>query len=154
VSVVKEYACGIHDLVYMRVRPGCPVCAIERQLEGVTKERDEAMGDLAELRGRLKRVQGTADLAISVEEATDLLDDRDRAFLKTVLYRWRDAKDIDLGVTPDVRGFTTNDETHECSSVGGLAIAGFFSEAIMAYGRPVAMSLLQRGMGQHLKGGT
>lgn len=153
-SILETYECGIHDITYRRAQPGCPLCKVERELEKTKKDLDEAMGNLAELRGRAQKIAGASDIGYSIDSASNMLDERDRAFLKEVLYRWRDRKDIDLGLTESGRGFITADTIHECSSVGGLAIAGFFKEAIMAYGRSVAMSLLQRGMAKHLKGGT
>lgn len=154
VTTNHEYGCGIHDLVYQRVKPGCPACDLQRRLDEVVAERDRLEGDLVEMRGMANRVRAASDLGFSMASAGDLLDARDRAFLKAVLYQWRETKDIDLNVTEDHRNFMTNHETHACSSVGGLAMAGFFAEAIMAFGRPVAMGLVQKAMGKHLAGGT
>lgn len=153
-TTVKDYGCGIHDLVYRRVRPGCPACDLQRRLEEMTAERDRLEGDLVEQRGHTARIRAVADLGFAMASAADLLDARDRAFLKATLYQWRETKDIDLNVHEGKRSFMTNDEMHECSSVGGLSMVGFFDEAIMAFGRPVAMGMLQKAMGKHLAGGT
>lgn len=153
-TTVKEYGCGIHDLVYRRVKPGCPACNLQRRLDEMTAERDRLEGDLVEMRGMANRVRAVADLGFAMSSATDLLNPADRTFLKAVLYQWRETKDVDLNVTEDRRGFMTNTGSHQCSSVGGLAMVGFFDEAIMAFGRPVAMGMMQKAMGKHLAGGT
>lgn len=153
-SVVKEYPCGIHDLVYHRVRPGCPACELQRKLDEVATERDRLEGDLAEMRGHVNRIRAASDLGYSMASASDLLDDRDRTFLKVVLYQWRDSKNIDLNVTEDKKGFMTNHELHACSSLGGVTMVSFFDDAIRSYGRAVAMGMLQKAMGKHLGGGS
>lgn len=151
---VNEYGCGIHDLTYHAIRPGCPACALQQLLDKVREERDELQGQVAEMTGHLNKAQSAVNLGKAMANAIDLLDARDRTFLKTVLYRWRDRKDVDLSVTEDRRNFLTSEEMHACSSIGGAGIAGFYADAVHAYGRAAAIGMLQKAMGKELTGGV
>lgn len=155
-SQVKEHPCGIHDLVYVAVRAGCPACALEKRADDLLTERDALRREVDQLRVEVDRVRATADLTYSMKDAAAMLDAKDRTFLKQVLYLWRDEKSVDLVPLEDGRGFRVNGDMvaeHRCSSVGGIAICGFFREAIAAYGKGTAMNLLTRGMAQFLQGG-
>lgn len=160
----KDFKCGIHNLTYISFRAGCPACEAERetnQLRSAVQTLTNQIKSLTETNTRLK---AQTDVVFAIREAADILDDDDLAFLKSVLYEWRDQKTAALKVTHGGKGrrqspngfiayFRKGDPMgHLCSSVGGLAIAEYLDEAINTVGPVEAMKLLVRGMHPYLPG--
>lgn len=163
----ETFECGIHDLTYRASGAGCPVCWHEReqrQLRDAVKELNNKMRILAEENHTLRTWH---DLSMAMRDAIPLLDDNDLAFLKATLYEWRDAKSLTMKVTHGAKkrrqpaapnGFIVMPRRgdpygHLCSSVGGMAIADYYDEALNSFGVIKAMELLVRGLAQHLPGG-
>lgn len=107
-------------------------------------------------------MQTAVDVQVAMRRALTVADTNDLAFLKSVLYRFRDDRtSIRLAVLrrpgkcAKVSGFhalpkTGEPEIHECTSVGGVALAGYFDEAARARGSADAMTTLIRALNQCL----
>lgn len=166
---VETFDCGIHDITYTALRPGCPICDAERKVREMQHAMTEMRNQLAVAVDNIAKLQVQVDIVHAIREAVSLLDDGDMSFLKTVLYMHRDEKSVALKVThgSNVKrkkyeyippnGFIVIPRRgepygHVCTSVGGLAIAEYFEEAANVGGPAVAMQMLTRGMAQHLPG--
>lgn len=169
VAKKKPFECGIHELTYMAYQAGCPVCYAEREYETMRQALRDAKNQLSILTDENLRLKVQTDIVSAVREAALILDDNDLAFLKAVLYEWRDEKSIALKTThgskgrkkqrgnPPPNGFIAMPRSgdpygHVCTSMGGLAIAEYFDEATNTVGPANAMALLVRGMSAHLPG--
>lgn len=167
---VETFDCGIHDITYTAIRPGCPVCDAERQVREMRHTLTEMRNQLAVAVDSIAKLQREVDIVHAIRDAIGLLDDLDMAFLKSVLYQYRDEKSVSMKVThgSNVKrkkyehippnGFIVIPRRgepygHVCSSVGGLAIAEYYEEAMNSSGPAVAMAQLARGMAQQLPGG-
>lgn len=170
-SKIQSFDCGIHDLVYRSFRAGCPMCETEREIRELRIAVKELTGKLAFATENTHKLQVQTDISTAIRDAAQLLDDADMSFLKTVLYQWRDEKSLALKVTHGsnikkrrrkgeeipANGFIVIPRSgdpygHVCSSVGGMAIAGYFEEATNWVGPAQAMSMLTRGMAPYLPG--
>lgn len=169
---IESYECGIHDITYKAYKPGCPLCAAEREVQRLRVAVKESRGKLEILHDQNQKLQLQVDIAYAIREAAELLDDDDMAFLKAVLYDWRDTKSLALKVTHGGAKTSTSRNKrkpvppngfiimprqgdpygHICSSMGGLAIAEYFVEAQNSVGPAKAMELLVRGMSPYLPG--
>lgn len=165
---IKSFDCGIHMISYESDRPGCPVCYLERQDAELRRAVTELKNKLHLQNDKLRQLESFFDVTVAIREAIPLLDDDDLAFLKATCYEWRNNKSLTLKVTRGARkkkrepsspnGFIVVPRTgdpygHLCGSVGGLAIAEYFDEAMNGFGAIRAMELLIKGMAQHLPGG-
>lgn len=165
---LKSFECGIHNLEYRAHRAGCPVCEAERDVESMRNALMEAKNKLRIASERNHQLESWWDLSMAIRDAIPLLDDDDLVFLKTTLYEWRNRKSLSMKVThgpakrrrqpPAPNGFLVMPRRgdpygHLCTSVGGVAIADYFDEALNSYGAIQAMTLLVRGFSQHLPGG-
>lgn len=163
----RPFECGIHNITYEAARAGCPMCASERQVNQMRSALKDAQNQLQILTEQNLQLKVQVDIVAAIREATQILDDNDMAFLKTVLYEWRDQKSVALKTThgprkkkrevPPPNGFIAMPRSgdpygHLCTSVGGLAIAEYLDEAINTVGPANAMTLLVRGMSSHLPG--
>lgn len=175
---VSEYDCGIHDLTYRAISPGCPACHSDREAQDshrqVTQMRKalmETRDQLASATGKVKELQAWYDLSTSIYEAADLLSIEDEMFFKETLYVYRDEKSLTIKVTHGAdlgkngrkkktsspNGFIViprrgDPYGHACNSVGGLAIAAYYEQASNAFGQIQAMKILLRGLAHLLPG--
>ena len=159
---VQTFECGIHDITYKDLRPGCPVCKLERQVEELRDALLKARNELQVTYDQNARLEAQNNFVFAIKEASTLLDDQDMGFLKSTLYEWRDNKSLGLkpthgGDNGEANGFIVmprkgDPYAHLCVSVGGLAIAQYFDEAVNSVGNAKAMEHLVRGMADHLPG--
>lgn len=163
---VKEFECGIHVLKYMATRAGCPACEAERKENQLRSAVNELTNKLELVVNENYRLKMQTDAVFAIREAATLLDDNDMAFLKAVLYEWRDKKSIGLkvthgarkrGVLPPPNGFIAMPRQgdpygHACTSIGGLAIAEYVDEATNTFGPAKSMEYLVKGMAAYLPG--
>lgn len=165
---LESFECGRHSVEYQAYSAGCPVCEGEREVEGMRQALMEAKNKLRIATERNRQLESWWDLSMAMRDAIPLLDDDDLVFLKTTLYEWRNNKSLSMKVTHGPRkkkrepsapnGFIVMPRKgdpfgHLCTSVGGVAIADYFEEALNTYGAIQAMTLLVRGFSQHLPGG-
>ena len=159
---VQQFECGIHEITYKDVRPGCPVCKLERQNEELREALMKLKNELSVTHDQNVRLETQSNFVFAIKEATALLDDEDMAFLKSVLYEWRDTKGLGLktthgGESHEANGFIVMPRNgdpygHLCTSMGGVAIAEYFDEATNSVGNAKATEMLVRGMAEHLPG--
>lgn len=168
---LKQFECGIHGLTYEAYRAGCPVCEMEREVNQMRAALQEVRNQLERVTEENHRLKVQTDITAAIREAALILDDNDLAFLKAVLYEWRDSKSVALKTTHGTKGkkrgrgqrapngFIAMPRAgdpygHICTSMGGLAIAEYFDEATNTVGGAQAMAFLVRGMANHLPGAT
>lgn len=164
---LKKFDCGIHDLTYQAIRAGCPACEADRDVTAMRHALEDTRNKLALLTEQNHQMRIQIDIVAAMREATEILDDHDMAFLKTVLYTWRDTKSLGLKTThgsrkgkrevPAANGFIVMPREgdpygHLLTSMGGLAIADYFDEATRTVGPAKAMEFLVKGMSAHLPG--
>lgn len=101
-----------------------------------------------------------------MRDALDLINDDDRMFLKSVLYRWRKDKMIRLKVMHaehegerKAMGFIADTrvgepEVYQCTSIGGLAVAALYEESLHVVGNADAMRTLLKAAQHLLPGGV
>lgn len=162
----EKFDCGNHAISYMAFKAGCPLCKSEREMSRMRQTLKETLNRMALLDAENRKLKVDVDLIFSIQEAADLLDDADMEFFKLSLYQWRDKKTVSLKVTHGgkgkkrtVNGFIRMHRSQDplgylCTSVGGLAIASYFEEAMNSAGPAKAMEILARGLARHLPGST
>lgn len=160
-----EHECGIHDITYKAVRPGCPMCELDRQNKMLWESNEKLAGQLEMQTVELSKLKVNWEFLSAMREAVDLLDDQDLEFFKSILYQWRDEKSVGLKQTygyddnkkKSIIGFLVMPRGEDpwgyaCTSIGGLAIASYFAEACAARGSAEAMAILARAVSDHLPG--
>jgi hypothetical protein len=178
-SVATRFACSGCQITYyvpLGKKAQCPLCAAERRVEELQAALMVLKNQLEATENSASRLRSTVDITFAMREALDVTNDEDLTFLKSVLYRFRaDKSSIGLRVTHGSAGASPSNgrrqqvappngflalprggepEAHLCSSVGGVAIAGYFEEAVRASGAPSAMVTIMRAVNQALIGAT
>lgn len=151
----------------------CPACEKDSVIQELRAELMRTQQQYDMLATEYQKTRVHVDLVMAMRDAMTLTDQADITFLKQVLYRWRDDRGVTIRVThappkvtskgAPVKGAQTlpngflalyrgNDDVEECkfSSPGGVALAGYFDEALRTHGHPHAMDTLLRAMNQHL----
>lgn len=169
---VAQYDCGAHKITYWSTRPGCPLCEADRDIKRLRESTKQLAEENMYLREQLHAAHMQTDSVVGYRTASGLLDDDDRSFVKTVLYRVRDESSVSLRpmfAEREVRGrrqteikriavgfiVTPRDGDsypHECTSIGGLAIADMFDEAVNSIGLSQATKNMVRGLADLLPG--
>lgn len=160
-----EHECGIHDITYKAVRPGCPMCELDRTNKMLWESNEKLAGQLEMQTAELSKLKVNWEFLSAMREAVELLDDQDLEFFKSILYQWRDEKSVGLKQTygyddnkkKSIIGFLVMPRGEDpwgyaCTSIGGLAIASYFAEACAARGSAEAMAILARAVSDHLPG--
>lgn len=175
-DVATQYSCTQCQISYYEPgrRPVCPLCDAYRQLDDMRKALRETQRRMEALYNVNERLKAQTDISYSIREATDLLDDHDLLFFKTVLYQWKLDRSVSLKIThsaplpipaerrikePKPNGFLVMPRgeepyAHACTSMGGLAIAEYYEEALHTVGAAAAISLLLKGFAKLLPGVT
>lgn len=177
-EIAHQYSCSICLITYpvpMGKKAKCPLCderARVRQLQQdlmiLTRQIETSENANAKLRT-------SVDSVSAMKDALTVADERDLTFLKALLYQFRaDKSGVVLRPThgkarpstahngkqvAPANGFLLKVgdcewEAHACTSVGGIAIAGYFEEALRSAGYATAMTILMRAVGPHLTGGV
>lgn len=158
--------CSLHAATYQGLL--CPACEAERESRSLRSALREVNNKLALAHEELLKLRVETSTLHAIRAAIPLLDDSDTEFFKVMLYAWRDEKSLTLKITrgarkgkvvPPANGFVVmprkgDPHGHRCTSVGGLAIAEYFGEAISASGPANAMVQLTKGLAPLLPGGT
>lgn len=169
-GVADRYACSSCRITYQVAqgeRARCPLCDMKRRYLELQNASTMLRNQL-ELSEESRNALGVvADVVVAMQRAMDLVDLDDMTFLKSVLYRFRqDSTDISLGVLrakaengrSRVIGFLAHPrygdpEPRACTSVGGVALAGYYDEVSRSTGSVAALSTLIRAMNQVLATG-
>lgn len=164
-----RYACSKCDITYYvksGPKPKCPVCEAQRRILELRNTMAAMRNQIEQLEGVNRRMAASLDLVTAMRDAVPLIGPDDLIFLKSVLYRYRaEASSIHLRIThgaakrksgrPPANGFLAvlrggDPEAHTCTSIGGVAIAGYYEEALRASGVPTAMATIMRALNRTL----
>ncbi len=147
----------------------CPACSLERVVDEQKVEILQLRNELKMATDRLVRAEREVNLQSAMRAAIELCDENDYAWLKTQMYQYKIDKSVILkpthgriagqksGQRMEVNGFMAvprkgDPEAHGCTSMGGLAIAGYFDEAVASVGGAAAMATMLRAWYKYLPG--
>lgn len=147
----------------------CPLCQMERAYDEARVEVLQLRNELEVVNNRLSRAEREVNLQSAIRAAIEVCDEADYLWLKTQVYQYKIDKSVVLkptkgriagqkqGQRMEVNGFMTvprkgDPEAHACTSMGGLAIAGYLDEAVAAVGGAQAMAVMLRAWYKHLPG--
>lgn len=157
-----KWTCSLCEITYRTqdVNPRCPLCEMYKERVEFHNRLAEYEKQIADLEEQLHRATANVDFVVAVQNAADLLNTEDMAWLKSVLYRWRESKNMTLeaiegrngpkGFIAEWRDGTS--EQHMATSVGGVAIAGILRDVSQGFGKSVGLMTVAKAMSQHLKG--
>jgi hypothetical protein len=154
--------CAIQYEIKTGSSPDCPLCTQEIKTEQMRRSLKEATRKIELMEERIRQLESRDEIRSALREALELVEDEDLAFLKGVLYRWRHDKSIDLKVTKGrtgkANGFIAvprhgKPEGRTCSSIGGVAVAALYEEALRTVGTAEAMKTLMKAAQHLLPGG-
>lgn len=173
-SVGSRYACSRCG-IYYAVGPGdkaeCPLCALEKNYSILEMKLQEAVEKARGLDRTVASLQSQVDYVNAMRQSMSLIDTRDRTFLKSFLYRYRadrgialiamhppgtrtrDARKPRTAFRVEERNVGEDGELHICSSVGGLALVGYFHEASCELGQKQALTYLLRAVSLEMSEG-
>lgn len=170
-----KYSCSTHLVSYyapVNSPVHCPVCALEEEVEQVRTRYQTLANELEMARNKLERLQPQVDLVTAMRGALEVTEKDDLVWLKTQMYQYKIDKSVTLKVTHGKiagskrrrradterpNGFMAlprggEPEGYLCTSIGGLAIADYFDEALHTVGSAQAMGMLLKAMWQVLPG--
>lgn len=169
-EVATKYTCAECLITYYATQAHCPLCDSNARLKHTQDALRQIQREIEFLTNANKNLAEAVDSTRAVRNALDLLDDPDRAFLKGVLYQWKADRGVNLRVTHTsattrkgrVKGTKPNGfvaifrgsdpVAHVCSSMGGVAIAEYYEEALRTVGHEKALNMLLKGFNELLPG--
>lgn len=168
------YLCSRCAIRYEVMRGGqahCPLCAAERSVEDLMRQVDRLTDENVGLSRKLEVIAVQMDHITAIREAMGLVEGDDLVFLKQVMYLYRDDRSYSLSalngrIATDKRGRIAkkqpirnalllskrgrNPEEHVFTSIGGVAIVGYFDEMTREVGEKQAMVYLLRAVSLYL----
>jgi hypothetical protein len=158
-----KWMCSLCQISYYseETPPQCPLCVSLRDVYELHRQLAEQEQRIETLSREVDRATANNDFVVAIRDAIDLISVEDMAWLKSILYRWREAKNITLKAVDTrqgPRGFLAvwrdgATEQHMVDSIGGVAIAGLYQEVTQGFGGQVAVMTLAKAFSAHLKGG-
>lgn len=159
----SKWTCSLCQITYwtMESKPTCPMCDLYKQREQMLEQMAQYEQKIKDLTTQLNRAASNVDYVVAIQDAAELLSLEDLAWLKGVLYQWRETKSGNLkaieGRTGPI-GFLAEwphqqSDQRICDSVGGVAIAGLLQEISQGFGSKVGLMTLSKALSKHLKGG-
>lgn len=166
----QKYACATCQITYEVPRgkiSKCPLCVSRESEQQLRAALQEHRTRLERAINELNRLKPLLDLVVAMRSALEVTGPEDLTFLKSVGYRFRDNDSIRLkvlsGRNKDNRttpiGFVLDHmqardpEVHKCTSIGGLALAGYVEQSMRTVGRHTTMQHLLHALNDHLTGG-
>lgn len=159
--------CRITYLVEMGHAAKCPLCEDRIKIVGLTSQLDRLLGEVGMIKEEAQRLQAQVDVHAAMRSALEVIGDDDLAFVKSALYQWREDRSR-LVITPRgahrrMYGFALLQrgksatkhpplDVHDCTSVGGCALADALRDAQGQFGFNKGMEALLKAMGPHLAG--
>lgn len=141
----------------------CPACDLESRVTQLEIDLKAARNAVDRLVNERDQAQKLVNMVAAMRDAVFLMDADDLVWVKAVVYRWRMDRSIKLKPLHDTKhehptGLmavpTKGDpEARTCTSIGGVALAGFIEESNQSQGAEDTMSSLARAMHRHLQGG-
>lgn len=185
-DLATKYSCSNCRIVYYAAAATCPLCDAHSQMQEMRRALNEARTKLEAVTNANQRLKEAVDIGTAIRSASELLDDNDMVFLKTVLYQWKIDRSVKMKLTHEgaletgvsaanpafsrkgrgspkrydqlhPNGFLAvypdqDPAAHTCTSMGGLAIAEYYEEALHTVGMEPAMQLLLRGLAKLMPG--
>lgn len=163
-------ACLITYTVGSGEAPTCPLCDATRRVRDLQGAMASMRNQMDLMGTELSRLRALTDVIFAIRDAVPIASSRDLAFLKSVLYRYRDnaasitlkalhEKSLTAGLRPSlsVTGLLAvprsgDPESHICDSIGGLAIAEYFDDEVKRHNVPSAMTTLHQALSDLLAG--
>jgi hypothetical protein len=163
--------CAIRYEVGRGQKAHCPLCAAERLNEELARQIDRLVDDNANMSRKLEAIAVQMDHITAIREAMSLVEGEDLVFLKQVMYLYRDDRSYSLTaqngrIQHDNRGRIARkqpirnalllskrgreSEEHLFTSIGGVAIVGYFDEMTREVGEKQAMVYLLRAVSLYL----
>lgn len=168
-DIASKYTCATCRVTYelpRRQKAQCPLCKAEAEVDQLRQALLEARNLLERQTNELNRLRPQVDLVTAMRQALELIETDDRTFMKSVLYRHRAGESISLQVlTTQKRGkrgrvravpngfqavSRSGTEAHICTSLGGLAMAGYVKESLATLGPVTTMQHVLRAMSDQL----
>lgn len=168
-AIARKYTCATCTVTYevpRGQRAKCPVCVAEAERDQLRQALLEAKSILERQTNELNQLRPQLDLVIAMRDAVEILGSEDRAFLKSVAYRHRAGEVISLKVittTQTGRGgsikrrptgllavYATGNEPHQCTSLGGLAMAQYIRNSLASVGPITTMHHVMLAMSDQL----
>lgn len=162
--------CAIRYEVPKGDKAKCPMCEVERQLDEVRIRAEEVHRENVLLKQKLKSQTMLTDQVAAIREAMLLVEGDDLVFLKQFMYLYRDDRTYTLSAlvsSPRLnsRGNRAKHQVrnelilsrggrdpqrHVFTSIGGVAIVGYFDEMTREVGEKQAMAYLLRSLSLYL----
>lgn len=163
--------CAIRYEVTEGEKAHCPLCEAEKRLVEAYLLAEQLRDENTNLRKKLDSLTTWVDHVHAIRDAMDLVGPEDMVFLKQVMYLYRDDRSYQLTalakVTTDKNGRITKrqpmrnelmltkpgqrqGERHQFTSIGGVAVVGYFDEMTRQMGEKQAMVYLLRAVSLYL----
>lgn len=173
-SFGSHYSCSRCHIYYAVARGDkaeCPLCKLEKSHNLLGMKYQESRIEVNGLQHQVDALQAQVDYVNAMRQSLSVIDNRDLTFLKSFLYRYRADRGIALismhppGTKPrdlkkpktafrvEERNIGEDGELHICSSVGGLALVGYFHEASCELGQKQALTYLLRAISLEMSEG-
>ena len=163
--------CSITYMVWEGYRSDCPLCRSEKQNAVLNIALQDANEKLRNVQRSVGVLKAQVDHVHAIKDALEIIGPDDLGFLKGVLYCYREDRSISMLAMSDATGSIRrrssaprtrfvvtqqgrDNETHVCTSAGGMAIVGYYDELIREVGAAQAMAYLLRALSQTLVGGS
>ena len=163
--------CAIRYEVAKGQQAHCPLCAAERMIEEQSRTIEVLSAENTNMSRKLEAIAVQMDHITAIREAMSLVEGEDLTFLKQVMYLYRDDRSYSLTalngrIEHDKRGRISrkqpirnalllskggrSPEEHRFTSIGGVAIVGYFDEMTREVGEKQAMVYLLRAVSLYL----
>lgn len=170
-GVSAKYRCSKCMIDYDVItgdKASCPMCALEKENKRLYLKLEEAGQQIYGLEQRMAQLASHVDHVVAIREALAIVGSEDMAWLKGVLYRYREDRSLTLLVMTSRNAARAKSRMHDIfvltergkdneeyrpTSPGGVAILGYYDEITRELGSKQAMSYLLRAMSQTLTGG-
>ena len=170
-----KYRCDLH-LVDYYIPHGdvkrCPMCGMEKNYDDARAAVIQLEAELKVATSQLERLRVQVDIQTAIRSAIEVLDDYDYSWLKLQMYQYKVDKSVTLKVTHGklpagkriprgdkmpANGFIVmprngDPEGHVCTSIGGVAMAEYFDEALTTVGSAQAMGIMLKAWWKALPG--
>ena len=163
--------CAIRYTVAKGAQAKCPLCEAEKRLTQANISLGRLSEENAGLKRKVEALGSLMDHVTAIREAMQLVEGEDMVFLKQVMYLYRDDRSYVLtalngNIATDKRGRIAkkqpvrnaflltrggrDPQEHTFTSIGGVAIVGYFDEMTREIGEKQAMSYLLRAISLYL----
>lgn len=172
-----KFSCSKHQITYYGPtdqKAECPMCRADETIADLRRTILTQGNDLTKALQDAERLRSHVDLHLAMRQALDIIGEGDLVWLKSVLYRWRKDKRIRLHVkhgpptsfapgttrrkpAPPI-GFTmmgrqNEVEEHTGETLGCIALAGYYEEALNLGGPATAIAALDKAVSKWMPGG-